>query len=166
MTDKIIIADAGPLIAFGRIKRLSLLAETLGNIIVPLSVMKECLSNNLLPGAKEISEAMEKQLIISHANPDISDYQYLFDILGPGEATAIILASQLNARLLIDEKLGRQTAQKMGLRIIGTAGVLVRAKKKNLIEKVAPLVHELKNTGYYLSEELIETIFILADEKD
>jgi predicted nucleic acid-binding protein len=63
-------------------------------------------------------------------DPAIHQYQNIFDILGPGEATAIILASQLKAGLLIDEKLGRKAAQKMNLHIIGTAGVLLLAKEK------------------------------------
>lgn len=165
MTDKIIIADAGPLIAFGRIKQLSLLSKALGEIIAPLSVVNECISNTSLPGAKEILVAIEKKLIVSHKNPDTRDYQDLFDILGPGEAAAIVLALQLNAGLLMDEKLGRQTAQKMNLRIIGTSGVLLLAKKKKLIEKVAPLIHELKNAGYYLSKELIKKVLSIANEK-
>jgi len=166
LANKIVIADAGPLIAFERTKRLSLLAETLGEIIAPRPVLKECLSNTALPGAKEISEAIEKKLITSYDDPDTHQYQNLFDILGPGEATAIILAFQLKTGLLIDEKLGRQTAQKMNLRIIGTAGVLLLAKERNLIKKIAPLIQELKDTGYYLSEGLIETVLKRANEKN
>jgi predicted nucleic acid-binding protein len=157
LADKIIIADAGPLIAFGRIKCLSLLAETLGEIIAPRQVLNECLSDLAMPGAREISEAIEKQIVTPHEGPKNHQFQNLFDILGHGEASAIILALQLKAGLLIDEKIGRQTARKMNLRIIGTAGVLLLAKEKKLIE--------LKNVGYYLSEELIETVIKQASEK-
>lgn len=166
MTNKIIIADAGPLIAFGRIKQLSLLVETLGEIIIPSQVLNECLSNTALPGAKEISEALAHKLITSIDIHKGHPYSNLFDILGAGEASAIILASQLNAGLLIDEKLGRQTAQKMNLRIIGTAGVLVLAKEKKLITHINPFIQELKNAGYYLSQELIRKVLQLAKEKD
>lgn len=164
MAKKIIIADASPLIAFARIKRLSLLAETLGEVIAPHSVMKECISNPSMPGAREIVDAMTKQLIVSYPDPDTTNYQNLFDVLGQGEATAIILASELNAGLLIDEKLGRRTAQQMNLNVIGTAGVLLLAKKNKLIKKVEPLINELKQSGYYLSKELIKSILIHAKE--
>jgi predicted nucleic acid-binding protein len=165
LADRIIIADSGPLIAFGRTKHLSLLADTLGEIIAPRQVLNECLSNTAMPGAREISRAIEKKIITPHDDPQNHQFQDLVDILGPGEAAAIILASQLKIGLLIDEKLGRQTAKKMNLNIIGTAGVLLLAKEKNLIKKIAPLIQELKNAGYYLSEDLIESVLKRADEK-
>lgn len=155
MANKTIIADAGPLISFGRIKRLSLLVDALGIISAPAYVLNECLFNPNQAGAKEIQDAIDQQLIKSYENPDMRHHQNLFDVLGPGEASAIVLASQLKMGLLIDEKLGRKTAQKMNLPIIGTAGVLLLAKEKNLIKTIAPVISELKNAGYYLSKELI-----------
>lgn len=164
MVNKIIIADAGSLIAFSKIKRLSLITEILGTIIAPHFVLDECLANPAQEGAKEISAAIDKNLIVPHKNPEISHYKNLFDILGPGEASAIILASQLKFGLLIDEKLGRRTAQKMSLKIIGTAGVLLLAKEKKLIEKVSPVLQDLKKCGYYLSKELIQLVLDGAKE--
>lgn len=99
-----------------------------------------------------------------HESLNENENKVLFDVLGKGEASAIILASQLKAGLLIDEKLGRKVARKMQLPIIGTAGVLLLAKEKNLILEIAPLIFELKKSGYYLSEELINTVLIRAQE--
>ncbi len=163
--NKIIIADAGPLIAFGKIKSLTLITKIFGKIIAPAFVLDECLVNLAQKGAKEISEAISKKLIEPYANPEMDHNQDIFDILGAGEASAIILASQLNAPILIDEKLGRKIAQKMGLKTIGTAGVLLLAKEKKLIDKVTPMIVELKNSGYYLSKDLIKTVLNLANEK-
>ncbi len=42
--------------------------------------------------------------------------------------------------LLIDDKLGRIQADKMGLNFIGTIGILARAKKEKLVDSVIPLV--------------------------
>jgi len=142
-----------------------LLKKLFGKVIAPSAVINECLSDITRPGGKEILDAIHKQLITPNDNSEINHHQSLIDILGLGEAHAIILATQLNARLLMDDKLGRQTAEKMNLRIIGTAGVLILAKKKNLILKIAPLIKELKNAGYYLSNELIKKILIIAGEK-
>lgn len=154
MANKIVVADASPLIAFGRIKLLSLLSKTLGTIIVPEAVVRECLADISRPGANAIQNAIDKKIIKPHINPDTHHYQDLLDVLGIGEATAIVLASQLQTGILIDEKLGRNAAKKLNLSVIGTAGVLLLAKKKKLINKISPLIFELKNTGYYLSAEL------------
>lgn len=164
MSKKIIIADASPLIIFGRIKRLDLITETLGQIIIPISVMKECIGNTRA-GETEIIAAIKEGIIETTPDPDMDKYQYLPNALGRGEATAIVLASKLKIGLLIDEKLGRRTAKKMNISIIGTAGTLLLAKKKKLIKKVSPIIKELKDNGYFLSEQLIKEILVKAKEK-
>lgn len=163
---KIIIADASPLIAFGRMNQILLLTDTLGELLASTTVIEECTRNLSFPGAKEINKAMEEGIIVKHNDPHhhIEEHKVLFDILGKGEATSIILAKQLNTGLLIDEKLGRQQATKMELKIIGTAGVLVLAKQKGFIKKVTPLLSKLRMAGYYLSDELVKNVLIQTNE--
>lgn len=163
MSENIIIADAGPLIAFAKIKHINLLAETLGKIIVTKTVLNECTAHSGRPGAKEILDATNKEIITLHNNPN-GNHNALCEILGPGEASAIMLALQLKTGILIDEKLGRKAACKMNLHVIGTAGTLLLAKKKKLIKKVAPIIQELKGAGYFLSKELIHAVLIKAKE--
>ena len=52
----------------------------------------------------------------------------------------------------------------MNLHTIGTAGVLLLAKEKKLIKTVSPLIIELKKSGYYLSNSLIQTVLDRAKE--
>lgn len=162
---EIVVADASPLIAFGKIKRLSLLTDMLGKLLASHAVIEECTRDLSLPGAKEINEGINNGLIVANNDPNrIEEHQNLFDILGKGEATSIILAKQLNAGLLIDERFGRQIANKMKLRVIGTAGVLLVAKKNGFIKSVNLLLNELRIAGYYLSDELIRTVLAKANE--
>ena len=44
---KPVVADAGPLIAFGRIGKLDLLSQVLGRILMPKAVVDECLAAGL-----------------------------------------------------------------------------------------------------------------------
>lgn len=165
MANKTVIADAGPLIAFGRINFLSLLSDILGKIVVPEAVADECLVNVLLPGAGEIQRAIHEKIIKVYANPDFDQNHGLLDVLDKSEASAIALALKLNAGLLIDEKLGRSAAKKLNLQIIGTAGVLLLAKQNKYIDKVYPIIQELKKSGYFLSSELTKEVLKRANEK-
>ncbi len=162
---KIIIADSSPLIAFGRIDQLSVLFQVFGKVIIPSVVADECLTDMTRPGAIAISQAIDNALIQINNQTTESEKNELLEILDPGEAAAISLASALHAPLLIDEKLGRQVATQLGLKIIGTVGVLLLAKQKNILSKVEPIFAHLRDGHYFLSDKLVEEALIRAGEK-
>ncbi|MFM7091785.1 MAG: DUF3368 domain-containing protein [Bacteroidota bacterium] len=78
---------------------------------------------------------------------DRKSIAYFLD-LDKGEAEAIILASEIEADLiLLDEALGRYHAKHAGLKVTGTIGVLIKAKKRGLISELKPLIFELREKG-------------------
>lgn len=164
MSSQIIVADTSPLIAFTKIDHFDLLSTLFGVVLIPEEVANECLVNLSLPGAQNIRTLIQKYKIKIHPSVDTQAYASLFGVLDAGEISAIALALELNSRLLIDEKLGRVSAKKLGLKIIGTAGVLLLAKQKKLIKQVQPLIEDLKASGYYLSNELSNEILKIAKE--
>jgi predicted nucleic acid-binding protein len=70
---KSVVADAGPLIAFGRIGRLDLLPQTLGEILVPNAVAGECLADPEKPRAQAIREALSARLLIKIPDPSMAE---------------------------------------------------------------------------------------------
>jgi predicted nucleic acid-binding protein len=84
--------------------------------------------------------------------------------LGPGEQQAIALAYELKTLLLIDDRLGRTAARRLGLPITGLAGVLIQAKEANLIPAVLPILDEVRWRGYWLCDELLEAVAKLTGE--
>ncbi|WP_292749607.1 DUF3368 domain-containing protein [Nostoc sp. NMS4] len=86
--------------------------------------------------------------------------------LDQGEAEAIILAVELNAnQLLIDERLGRQEANKLGLSLIGVLGMLLIAKKKGLISNVKSVMDDLiTQTTFRVGDQLYYRILKEANE--
>jgi len=85
-------------------------------------------------------------------------------LVDEGEAEAIALALHSDARILIDEKRGRNAAKALGLEIRGTLGLFVEAKNKSIIRSVKDCIDMLLEVGYYLDYELIEEVLRKADE--
>jgi len=153
---EIVVADAGPLIAFGRLDKLSLLGAIFDRVIVPQAVYEETQSRPDLPDALAIRAAAQSgALNVVAAAPDRADLPGEIE-LGDGEAAAIALAARLGYGVLIDDLQGRAAATLLKLRVIGTVGVLVLARERGLIPALAPVLEALRASGYYLSEPLIQ----------
>jgi predicted nucleic acid-binding protein len=158
-----VVADAGPLIALGRIGKIDLLPQVLGQVLVPNSVVSECLADPEKPGALAIREALRARLLIK--SPDPSPSQDPFPVLDTGESAAIRLALKLSVPVLIDERAGRAIATKLGLTVIGTGGVLLAAKKRRLTSAVKPILDAIRSNGYHFSDALIRAILSRAGER-
>ena len=72
-----------------------------------------------------------------------------------GEREAIVLAQELGAQLLIDERRGRTLAAEWGLDVFGSLGVLAEAKRRGLLAQVKPIVESMLTVGYWIDDELI-----------
>lgn len=91
---------------------------------------------------------------------------FLASQLDAGEAAVVTLARQRpGAEVLMDERRGRRVAEQVyGLRIVGTGGLLLRAKMSGLIPAVTPLLTAMQRNGYHLSERLIHAVCHAAGE--
>ncbi len=154
MPEPPVVADSGPLIALALVQRLDLLRDIYGTVLVPDAVWREVAESAPdRPGAVELVRSpWLVRTLLAHP-PDI----LLRAELGPGEAEAIALATQLGARILLDERKARRIAEiGYGLLIRGTIGTLLLARKKNLIPAMGPLLLQMQLSGYFLSTALIE----------
>jgi len=66
--------------------------------------------------------------------------------------------------VIIDDNAAKKTAKYLGLTVTGTIGVLLKAKKAGVIEKVTPVITEMKQRGFYISRELERMVLEQADE--
>ena len=66
--------------------------------------------------------------------------------------------------IIIDDFKARKVAQQFLLKIIGTLGIILEAKRKNIIPKVSPILNKIKETNFRISEQLESEIWRLADE--
>ncbi|MCA6214183.1 DUF3368 domain-containing protein [Thermococcus bergensis] len=158
-----VVSDSTPLIHLAKIGRLELLREFFGEIIIPEAVYRECV---LEGGESEDARAIKNAGWIKVEK--ISDERLkrtLMLELDEGESETIVLALEKNAELiLIDDYDGREVARVLGLRVVGTIGILLRAKFQGRIESLKEELEKLKATGFWLSEELYEKVLREAGE--
>ncbi len=82
-----------------------------------------------------------------------------------GEAEAIALALELeNVLLILDDKKARRVAQQMGMKVIGTVGMLLRAKRQRVITEVKPLLLKLIEVDFRISQGIIQEALRLSAE--
>jgi predicted nucleic acid-binding protein len=163
----IIVADAGPLIGLARIDRLSLLKSLYGTIVVSEPVLSELCATSVRPGSGALSASLADGVIQARALAQGREMELvrLCLLLDAGEASAILLAEQIQCRfLMIDERRGREIARRRGIPVVGLAGVLLAAKGSGLLKSVAPVLADLARQGYRLSDALVTEVLRLADE--
>ena len=123
------------------------LPKLFGQIIIPSAVWNEVSRRKELPVHSQVAGAIEAGWLRIESALDRQAVQSLQYFLGAGESEAIILAKEFQPSLLLmDDLEGRTTAFKLKLPVIGTVGVLVRARKLELIPKLKPLLDELIDT--------------------
>lgn len=88
------------------------------------------------------------------------------ETLGRGEAEAISLAMELNAKLLVtDDRSARAAAKRLNVPCIGLVGVMIQAKRLGKISSVRDWLEIIETKGgLYLSDAVIAEALRLADE--
>jgi predicted nucleic acid-binding protein len=160
---RVVVSDAGPLIALAGCGHLELLADLFDAIHVPQAVRDETTKDSARPGATAIAVFLQAH---AQVHPDRHDAVYTAAIshLDEGEAQALSLAHALGCGVLIDERKGRQEAARQGLPLTGVLGVLLQAKRIGKIEHIAPAIVRMLNNGYRISQTLIDAALKRADE--
>ncbi len=157
---RIVVADAGPLIALGRIDGIGLLPRLFARIEVTETVIAECLARPDLPDAKRVSAAIQAGWLTPC--PDVPGL--VEACIDAGEASSIARAREAGIDLLMDDRAAVAFARRAGLKVIGTLGVLILAKRRGLLDRIAPTIESLSAAGHYLSRSAIRAALELAGE--
>ncbi len=161
--NKIVVSDSSPLIHLSQIGRLSLLGEIFGELLIPPAVYREVVvEGHGRPGSREVRDASWIK-VVEVRNEHLKRVLQLQ--LDEGEAEAIVLALETYAGLvLLDDREARLQAKRLGLRVTGTLGILLRARKLGLIGSLREELDKLKETGFRISKSLEEEVLKAAGE--
>jgi len=153
-----VVVNSTPIIALAEIGLLGILKDLYGEVIIPTAVRDEVTVKDprRLDGqdwirVKTISNIAAKEMFTS--------------ALHSGEVEVMLLAKEIGADLVVmDDGLARRHAKYLGLTITGTVGVLLRAKTDGIIKEVAPVLNELIQTDFYISDAVCREVLRLAGE--
>jgi uncharacterized protein len=160
----IVVADAGPLIHLSLLGRIDLLPTIYGRILVPDLVYKEVQAGEGMAGASEVKDASWID-VVQH-EPEADLFRSLQAQLDPGEAAALWLGTERQADwILSDDRQARLAAERLGLQVRGTLGVLAEAKRRGLVPELSSLLRQLKAEGVWLSERLIQAVLLECGER-
>lgn len=150
-----IVSNSSPLIALARIQRLDLVPAILQSILIPPAVAREIEpSIPALPAWLSVKVPFQPT-----ATAHVSGR------LGDGEREAIALAIEIGAdAVLMDERAGRRVAEEAGLKVIGTLGLLLEAKRAGHITTIRAELDKLLETSFFLSPQLYDQLLRMAGE--
>ena len=146
----IVVSDTTPLISLLKINRTDLLEKLFGDVLIPQAVFDERFQ-------LEADQIRQKKFIVVKPvnNPESVSILKRATGLDLGESEAIVLTDELKADLLLmDEAKGRNVSAQMGLRIMGTIGILMAAYEEHELtsDEVRECVDGLQRAGRHIGQ--------------
>jgi len=157
------IFNASPVILLGKIQQLHLIEALSPAFLIPRAVVEEigagCSDDPALNWLKDPSIARH---IVNAPTPPPFLVQW---DLGAGETAVLGLAlAESGAAVVLDDLAARKFALSFQLPVLGTLGLLVRAKNAGLVTRIAPHIHSLESAGANLSPAVIARALVIANE--
>lgn len=130
----IAVSDSSPLIALSSLDCLVLMHRLFETVIIPVSVRDEVMGW----GAK-IARGLPSFIRVEPITDELP-VRFLKLHLHAGESEAIALALDQGIQgIILDDKQAREIAAELGLRVIGTLGLLILAKRSGFLPEVRPV---------------------------
>ncbi len=147
------VTNSTCLIGLERIGQLDLLPQVFSTVFAPPTVAAEVRS----PLSWLTVQAVQNLAVVATLRTQMD----------AGEAEAIALAMELgDVILILDDKKARRVAQQIGLRVIGTVGMLLRAKRQGVIGEIKPLLTALIQADFRIADAIIREALRLSGEEN
>jgi predicted nucleic acid-binding protein len=157
------ICDTSPLQYLHQLELLHVLPALTEGVIVPPAVVDELATGRALgvnlPDVTELDWVSVRHPLSAAALPLVTD-------LGPGEAEVLLLALELpEAVAVLDDALARRVAHTLNLKLTGTLGLLIDAKRAGIISSVEPWLSQLHALRFHLARHTRDAVLRLAGEE-
>jgi uncharacterized protein len=157
---RLAVSDSGPFIHLSIVNQIDLLPRYFEPLITLRQVYDEVvMQGNNRPGARELVAAYDQGAV---RLAEIKDHtiidqlrQMPAEVPATSDVDILVLALALaqNAILLTDDNAVRTLALAHGVPVIGSIGVLIRARLDGIIPTLKPLLDQLVKSGFYLDPQ-------------
>lgn len=157
-----VVVNTSPLFYLHRLECLHILEKLYREIVIPQAVVNELTEGKM--AGEDVPEVLNYNWIkVEHVT--LPAFIKMIPDLGQGEAEVLALGDiKRESLLIIDDALGRRIARLYGFKFTGTAGVLIKAKRKKHITEVKSILGKLKDIGFYLTDKVIIEILKASGE--
>jgi predicted nucleic acid-binding protein len=157
-----LVFNASPLIVLAKSGLLDGFLRLADHILIPRAVAEE-VSRAKDPGDPARCWIARQSSLIHPAN-SISPFLMAWD-LGAGESAVISLAAaNSDAIAVLDDLAARRCAQAVGLKIVGTLGLVLMAKRAGVIPSASKALNAIIAAGLFISSHHLDTIRNQAGE--
>jgi len=157
------VVDTSPLIFLSKLDRLDILRNSADEIQAPPAVFAE-VQQVKDSTAQSVEAAVSSWLKIQQLE-DRRSLGVLLADLDAGEAEAIALAREIEAEwIVMDDLDGRRLARRLGLRVVGTLGLLLAARLRGEIPALRAEIERLREAGFRATDQLLEATLRAAGE--
>jgi uncharacterized protein len=156
----IVVSDASPLIALSSVDRLDLMQLLFDTVIIPVSVRDE-----IMGAAAKITVNLPSFIRVEPVAAELP-VRFLKLNLHAGESEAISLALERDIQgIILDDKQAREIAAELGLKVIGTLGLLILARRKGFLSEVRPLMAQIiERVNFRIAPSVLNRALSLIDE--
>lgn len=148
------VVNASPMIVLAKVGHLDLLLRLSDVLIIPAAVAAEIVAAPDTDPARIAMVAGWKQPASEVTIPDV----VLEWSLGAGESSVLAHALEaFTATAVLDDLAARRAAAALGIPVIGTLGIILRAKVRGLIPEARSVIERVRAAGLYLPVSIIES---------
>jgi predicted nucleic acid-binding protein len=155
------VVNASPLILLSRIDRPDLIEQLAPAVVVPDAVIGEICAGE---GKTVRHCGLEHgRTVVARADIPLTASIECWD-LGSGESQVIAHCVGRERWAVLDDRAARRCAATHNVPVIGTLGIVLRAKRAGRIQRARPLVEALIAAGMFLEHEFMERVLTSVDE--
>lgn len=162
MPIKTLVVNSSPLITLYNSQLVHLLPQLFSNIQVPQAVWREVTAYKTDVAAQALPQAswITKIEAVS-IHPSVAAWD-----LGAGETEVLsYVLAHPDCTAMIDDAAARRCAVSLNMATLGTAGMVVLAKRRGLIPSIHEPIQALRQAGLWLSDDLVQLLKKQAGEE-